>query len=239
MKGKKAIILLFLAGMLIFLYPHAAKLVNSYLQKQQVDQFQADLEEKPQEEINKLMEKASACNKEIFYDSSGFRDPFLDNEDKLAEFKNCLGIGDDEVFAAIEIPKLGEMIPIFLGATEETLDKGIGQIEGSSLPVGGESNHTVLAGHRGMGTKAMFRNVDELNDGDIFYIHTMTDTLTYRVYSQQVVAPDETDPLEIQKNRDLATLFTCHPYPTDRERLLIQAERVEDKEKEKQAEDKE
>ncbi|NWO15095.1 class C sortase [Virgibacillus sp.] len=234
MKRKKAIILLFVAGILILLYPHVAKFVNSYLQKQQVDQFQADIEERPNEEINKLMKKASACNKEIFYDSSGFRDPFMDNEERLAEFKNCLGINEDEVFAAIEIPKLGEMIPIFLGATEETLERGIGHIEGSSLPVGGKSNHTVLAGHRGMGTKAMFRNVDELNDGDVFYIHTMNGTLTYRVYGQQVVAPDATKPLEIQKNRDLATLFTCHPYPTDRERLLIQAERVEDEEKEKE-----
>ncbi|NBJ68118.1 MULTISPECIES: class C sortase [Clostridia] len=229
MKGKKVIILLFVVGLIILVYPHAAKLVNSFLQKQQVGQFQTDLEERSDEEIDALMKKASACNKEIFYDSSGFRDPFEDNKEKLNKFKNCLGIDDDEVFAAIEIPKLGEMIPIFLGATEETLEKGIGQIEGSSLPVGGKSNHTVLAGHRGMGTKAMFRNVDELRDGDVFYIHTISGTLTYQVYNQKVVAPDETEPLEIQENRDLATLFTCHPYPTDRERLLIQAERVEDK----------
>ncbi|API93195.1 class C sortase [Virgibacillus pantothenticus] len=228
MKGKKVIILLFVVGLIILVYPHAAKLVNSFLQKQQVGQFQTDLEEKSDEEIDALMKKASACNKEIFYDSSGLRDPFVNNEKKWNKFKNCLGIDDDEVFAAIEIPKLGEMIPIFLGATEETLEKGIGQIEGSSLPVGGKSNHTVLAGHRGMGTKAMFRNVDELRDGDVFYIHTITGTLTYQVYNQEVIAPDETEPLEIQENRDLATLFTCHPYPTDRERLLIQAERVKE-----------
>ncbi|WP_077302202.1 class C sortase [Virgibacillus pantothenticus] len=229
MKRKKVIILLFVVGLIILVYPHAAKLVNSFLQKQQVDQFQTDLEERSDEEVDALMKKVSACNKEIFYDSSGFRDPFFeDNEEKLNKFKNCLGIDDDEVFAAIEIPKLGEMIPIFLGATEETLEKGIGQIEGSSLPVGGKSNHTVLAGHRGMGTKAMFRNVDELRDGDVFYIHTITGTLTYQVYNQEVIAPDETRPLEIQENRDLATLFTCHPYPTDRERLLIQTERVKE-----------
>jgi len=228
MKGKKAITLLFVIGLAILVYPHVAKLINSYLQKQQVDEFQDSLENKTDQEIDELMKRASACNEKIYYNRSGFRDPFADNEKKLHALKECLGLDDDEVFAAIEIPKLGEIIPIFLGASEKTLAKGIGQIEGSSLPVGGKSNHTVLAGHRGMGTKAMFRHVDELKEGDLFYIHTMTGTLTYRVFGQKVINPQETEALEIQENRDLATLFTCHPYPTDYQRLLIQAERADE-----------
>lgn len=223
MRKNKTIIILFVFGLLILLYPHVAQWINSYLQKNQVEDFlQNDWSD---EEINELMEKAKHCNEEIYYDSEGFRDPFGDNKEKLASFNECLGLDDDEIFGAIEIPKLKLVIPIYLGSSEEVLSKGIGQVEGSSLPLGGEDTHTVLAGHRGMGTKAMFRNVDELNDGDIFYIHTMDETLTYEVFKQKVIYPDETDSLEIQEGEDLATLLTCHPYRHNYQRLLVHAKR--------------
>lgn len=223
MKKKSTIIIIFILGLLILLYPHIAQWVNGYLQKGQVEDFQEiDMSDA---ELDELMEKAKKCNEQIYYDSEGFRDPFGDNEEKLQKFKACLDLYDEEMFAAIEIPKLQLVIPIFLGATDEILSKGIGQVEGSSLPVGGNSTHTVLSGHRGMGTKAMFRNVDELHPGDIFYIHTLEETLTYEVYNQNVIYPDETDSLEIEENRDLATLLTCHPYRHNYQRLLIHAER--------------
>lgn len=223
MKGNKYILLLFVIGLLILIYPHAAQWINAYLQKDQVNDFLET--EFTDEEIDRLMEKAAQCNEKIYYDSEGFRDPFGDNEEKLEQFQQCLGLTDDEMFGAIEIPKLKLVIPIYLGATDEILSKGIGQVEGSSIPVGGDSTHTVLAGHRGMGTKAMFRNVDELYDGDVFYIHTMDETLTYEVYKQRVIYPDQTDSLEIQEGEDLATLLTCHPYRHNYQRLLIHGKR--------------
>lgn len=223
MKKKSSIIIVFILGATILLYPHAAQWVNNYLQKGEVTKFQsADMSE---ENLDELMLKAEKCNEQIYYDSEGFRDPFGDNEEKLQKFKGCLDLYDNEIFSAIEIPKLQLVIPIFLGATDEILDKGIGQVEGSSLPVGGDSTHTVLSGHRGMGTKAMFRNVDELDPGDVFYIHTMDETLTYEVYDQDVIEPHETDTLEIEDDKDLATLLTCHPYRHNHQRLLIHAER--------------
>lgn len=241
MKKRSTIVGLFLTGLIILLYPHIAQWINSKLQKGQVDEFRSV--EMTEEEFDEIMEKAKACNEEIYYDSEGFRDPFGDNEEKLQQFQECLGLGTglnkkgaktkdnmdemDNMFAAIEIPKLKLVIPIFLGSSEEILRKGIGQVEGSSLPVGGSSTHTVLAGHRGMGTKAMFRNVDELYPGDVFYIHTFGETLTYEVYDQNIIYPDETDSLEIEENRDLATLLTCHPYRHNYQRLLIHAERKE------------
>lgn len=222
---KKSIIIIFLLGAFIFAYPHIAQFVNGYLQKEQVETFQND--DISEEELDKLMEKANQCNEQIYYDSEGFRDPFGENGEKLQQFKECLNLYDEEIFAAIEIPKLELVIPIFLGATDEILSKGIGQVEGSSLPIGGNSTHTVLSGHRGMGTKAMFRNVDELNSGDVFYIHTLEKTITYEVYDQNVIYPEETDSLEIEENKDLATLLTCHPYRHNYQRLLIHAERKE------------
>lgn len=227
MKKNKVIILLFMIGLSILIYPHVAQFINDYMQKKQVHEFQVDLNEKTDEEIDDLMKKAHVCNEEVYQDSTGFRDPFEESKEKLQEFKDCLGIEEDAIFSAIEIPKLELVIPIYLGASDENLNKGIGQVEGSSIPVGGASTHTVLAGHRGMGTKAMFRNVDELKAGDVFYIHTMSETLKYRVNSQQVIKPHEIDSLQIEENKDLATLLTCHPYRHNYERLLIHGERVD------------
>ncbi|WP_052127350.1 class C sortase [Pontibacillus litoralis] len=220
------VIIIFLVGLGIVIYPHFAQWFNGYMQSKQVKQFQTELETYSKDDIEEMMSKADACNKDIYYDESGFHDPFVNKDEKLEKFKNCLGVEDDEMFSAIEIPKLGLLIPIYLGATEDILDKGIGQIEGSSIPIGGDSTHTVLAGHRGLGTKEMFRNVDELETGDKFYIHTMDETLTYQVYTQKVIEPHETESLEIKEGKDLATLFTCHPYRYDYQRLLIQAERI-------------
>ncbi|MFD2130563.1 class C sortase [Pseudogracilibacillus auburnensis] len=224
MRKRSTIIVIFSLGIIVILYPHIAQWVNSYLQKGQVEDFHNI--EMSDDELDQLMAKAQECNEHIFYDSEGFRDPFGDNEEKLQQFQECLGLYED-MFAAIEIPKLKLVIPIFLGATDEILSKGIGQVEGSSLPIGGSSTYTVLAGHRGMGTKAMFRNVDELYSGDIFYIHTLDGTLTYEVYDQKVIYPDETDSLEIEQDKDLATLLTCHPYRHNYQRLLIHGERTD------------
>ena len=154
-------------------------------------------------------------------------DPFSDtnqNYEHKQEFKDLF---DNQIFAVLELPKLNYSIPIYLGASQEILSQGIGQVEGSSLPIGGVNTHTVLSGHRGMGTKAMFRNVDQLKEGDEFHIHLSDETITYKVYGQKVVQANETSNLEIEYGKDLATLYTCHPYRLNYERLLIQAERVE------------
>ncbi|CAM4158606.1 class C sortase [Lederbergia lenta] len=219
------IILLFIVGLSVLVYPYAAQWLNDYFQKQQVHEFMQNASEKSNEDIDEMMAEAKACNEEIYYNSAGFQDPFSDREEKFQSFKKCLGIHDEAIFGAIEIPKLKLLIPIYLGATDEILNNGIGQVEGSSIPIGGKSSHTVLAGHRGMGTKEMFRNIDELHNGDVFYVHTMSETLTYRVKNQQIIYPHETESLEIEEGKDLATLLTCHPYRHDYQRLLIQGER--------------
>ncbi len=225
MRKNAGIILLFIIGLSVLVYPHVAQWINDYFQKQQVHDFMKNVSEKKTEDIDEMMATAKSCNEEIYYTSEGFRDPFSDGEEKLQSFKKCLGIHDETIFGAIEIPKLELLIPIYLGASDEILSKGIGQVEGSSIPIGGESTHTVLAGHRGMGTKEMFRNIDRLENGDVFYIHTMSETLAYRVENQNVIYPHETESLEIREGKDLATLLTCHPYRHNYQRLLIQGER--------------
>lgn len=237
MKRYKLPLILLLIGIVIIASPRILQIVNNYIQKNEVSQFYSEIEDFSEEEIDLFMEKVEICNEEIFYDDHGFRDPWGNNQEKLMSFNTCLAEEkeisfdfdfDNDMFGALEIPKLKLVIPIYLGSSQEVLSKGVGQVEGSSLPLGGESTHTVLSAHRGMWTKAMFRNIDELYDGDQFFIHTLKGSLAYEVYRQKVIYPDQTGFLEIEENRDLATLLTCHPYGFNYQRLLIQAERIED-----------
>ncbi|HLQ83264.1 MAG TPA: class C sortase [Pseudogracilibacillus sp.] len=225
MNKNKFIIVLFILGILIFSYPYISQFVNNKLQERQVQQFNHKKEELNIEEATKYLKNAEQYNESIFKRQGNFQDPFakdfneFDYEDRVVEDEN-------ELISTIEIPTMNLSIPIYLGTTETSLSKGVGQVEGTSLPVGGKSTHTVLAGHRGMGTKEMFRNLDELNEGDTFFIHTLKDTLKYKVYKTDVVLPHETEELEVFEDKDLASLITCHPYRQNSHRLVIYGERI-------------
>lgn len=220
---KSTIAILFFVGLGIVLFPHVSKFSYTYIQKAQAEEFQ-DAKMAP-EAIDQVYQKALTCNEEILKDTDGFRDPFNQEESQVEKFRQCFDLMDGEIFAVIEIPKLELIIPIYLGASDEILDKGIGQVEGSSLPVGGLGTHSVLAGHRGMATRLMFRDLDQVVPGDIFLIHTLKETLTYTVTSQEIIYPYETESLEIVEGKDLVTLITCHPYRHNYQRLLIHGER--------------
>lgn len=132
----------------------------------------------------------------------------------------------DGVYGSIFIPKLSLELPIFVGSTDANLSKGIAHLEGTSLPTGGESTHSVLAGHNNVATNEWFTNIDRLAQGDLFYIRTGSSTLTYRVVSMQIITPTETSALLIERGRDLVTLLTC--TDSGAERLLVTGEREPD-----------
>ena len=225
MRKNKWIIGLFVLGFLIVIYPHVAQYINDKIQKSQVDQFKNETKLLTSQQIFAELEAARRCNDAIFKNEEGVHDPFTEgyNRDNYKACKEAPAPGNH--FASIEIPKLSLEIPIYLGATENELSKGIGQVEGSSLPVGGPNTHTVLAGHRGMGTKAMFRNLDVLQKGDTFYIYTLEETLQYEVYNVEVILPHETENLNIREGEDLASLVTCHPFRANSHRLVVHGER--------------
>lgn len=226
MRKNKWILLLFFVGLIIFIYPHLAQEVHTKLHQVEAEQFKTRTQKLPKQVIDETIETAKQCNDSIFRNEGNFQDPFTEGYEQ-SRYDECKKvILDGESFATIEIPKLHLEIPIYLGATENELSRGIGQVDGSSLPIGGESTHTVLAGHRGMGTKEMFRNLDRLNVNDTFYIHTVEGTLTYNVYDVGVILPHETESLRIVEGKDLASLITCHPYRHNSHRLVIYGERV-------------
>lgn len=222
------ILLLFLLGFSIFVYPHVAQYINGKIQKVEAEHFKEKRLELSSKQIEKTVSTAEKCNESIFTNEGTFQDPFTEYY-RQVHYEQCRDIvTTGEHFATIEIPKLQLDIPIFLGATENELSQGIGQVDGSSLPIGGASTHTVLAGHRGMGTKAMFRNLDELTQNDLFYIHTLEGKLQYEVYAVEVILPHETDNLRIREGEDLASLITCHPYRANSHRLVVHGKRVTD-----------
>lgn len=227
MNKNKWIIGLFLLGLSILIYPHVAQYVNGKLHQLEVEQFKKERLALPSKIIEDRLETAKQCNQSIFENEGNFQDPFTEEYEQIY-YESCKEVvNESNQFATIEIPKLQLEIPIYLGATENELSRGIGQVDGSSLPIGGKNTHTVLAGHRGMGTKAMFRNLDRVSVNDSFYIYTLEERLEYRVYDVEVILPHETNRLRIQEGKDLASLITCHPYPYNSHRLVVYGERVE------------
>lgn len=219
MKKRWPIIVLFLTGLLIFLYPHIARYSTTTVQKEKIVTFQEELKQVPEDEAEKRVQSLEKINDNIFKNPEAFRDPF--------SFESTANYEIEEgVFGVLEIPKLKLSEPIYIGATPGNLDVGIGQVEGSSIPIGGLNTHSVLAGHRGGIVREQFQHLDRLDEGDEFYIRTLSGVLAYRVTRQAIVLPDETDSLQIQESRDLTTLITCHPYGSNTHRLLVYGERV-------------
>lgn len=178
-----------------------------------------ELNQREKEEIELIKQ----CNENFINTSDQLEDPF----EKDSPVEDCFADYGDEVFAVLSIPKLEIQLPIYLGASEAQLSEGVGIVERSSLPTGQSGSHSLLAGHRGMATKEMFRHLDKLKEGDKFHIYFFDKKLTYRIFQTEVVQPWETDHLGIQEGRDLVTLFTCHPYPVNDKRLLKWGERVD------------
>ncbi|ADK29698.2 class C sortase [Corynebacterium pseudotuberculosis] len=134
---------------------------------------------------------------------------------------------DDAVMSVVSIPSITTTLPVFHGTDDEALDKGLGHIYGSSLPVGGENTHAVITGHSGLAEATMFDNLEKVQVGDMVYVDTVGKVLTYKVTDTEVVLPSEIESLRAQKGKDLLTLITCTPYAINTHRLLVHAERVE------------
>ena len=142
-------------------------------------------------------------------------------------YKEVLNVSDDGVMGYVEIPKISVYLPIYHGTSDEVLEKGVGHIQNTSVPIGGNSTHSILTGHTGLPNAELFTRLDELGIDDIFYIHVLGDVLTYKVFETKVILPDKIDELRILNGKDYVTLVTCTPYGVNSHRLLVKAERVE------------
>lgn len=219
------LIVLFVA-FAVLLYPTVSSYVNEKNGSKVVSNYDAESVRLSNAEKEQMLEDARAYNKEML-SNIDLIDPFSQGETSIDErYESLLNMDGSGMMGYIRIPKIKVEIPIYHGTSESVLQAGVGHFWGTSLPVGGESTHTVLTGHRGLPTKTLFTNMDKLVKGDVFYIKVLDETLAYKVDQILTVLPEETEALFIVPGQDYATLVTCTPYAINTHRLLVRGHRI-------------
>lgn len=216
------LILVFLLGLSLLLYPTVSDWWNSFHQTRAINGYNEAVEQMSAEDIAALRSEAVAYNASLV----GAADAFASSEEGHSRYEDLLNVSGDGIMGYIEIPTIDCKLPIYHGVEEGTLAVGVGHIEGSSLPVGGESTHTVLSGHRGLPSARLFTDLDQMKEGDTFSLHILNETLTYQVDQILIVEPEDISALLIQSGRDLCTLVTCTPYGVNSHRLLVRGTRI-------------
>lgn len=229
--GKYVIPIMFIIGILIFFYPLIGNWLSTKDQYTVISRHNEVLAKMSEEKKNEERSKAKEYNDSLIGSEVPILDPFTDmtNDNSLVNdensgYYNVLDIG--ETMGSIEIPSIDVNLPIYHGVGEEVLSQGIGHMSNSSFPVGGLGTHTALTGHRGLPSSKLFRDLDKVEKDELFYIHTLDETLAYKIEDIQVVLPSETNWLEMKEDKDYVTLITCEPYMINTHRLLVRGERV-------------
>ena len=226
MKGKLFNILLivvFVAGLSLLLYPTISDAYNSYQHSRLIVDYSQQVDQMEEALYQQQLEAAQDYNAALLERSN----PFALTQELDAKYWDLLKTGSNDVIAYIEIPSIEVTLPIAHGTEIHTLNKYVGHIEWSSLPVGGESTHCVISGHRGLPSSELFTNIDHLQIGDYFYLHVLGQTLEYQVDNIAVVDPYDYTLLGITEGRDYTTLVTCTPYGVNSHRLLVRGVRID------------
>lgn len=220
-------VLLFFIFTGIMDYPFLMRLYNERVQGNVVVNYDEAASDTGEVEKEKMLADARAYNEKLANDSGvDIVIPFENKGKQDSEYMNLLNASENGVMGIIRIPKIDVSLPIYHGTSENELQKGAGHLEGSSLPVGGESIHSCISAHRGLPTSKMFTNLDLIENGDVFYIDVLRETLAYQVYKIETVTPDNVEPLIIRDGEDLVTLITCTPYGINTHRIYVHAQRI-------------
>mgnify|MGYP000712519599 FL=1 len=218
--------LVFVIGFLLCSYPLVSSLIERQYQKSAVATYQQAVQEKDNSEIKEIFQKANEYNSMLFQTNGAIIGNV--NTEILSEesYQSLLNQGGTGIMGSIEIPKIGVDLPIYHGTENDVLSNGIGHLEGTSLPIGGENTHCILTGHRGLPNSKLFTRLDELKENDLFYLNIFGEMLAYKVNQIEVIEPDEVEKLDIQDGKDLVSLITCTPYGLNTHRLVVTGERV-------------
>lgn len=234
-KGKLAPVLfglLFLIGFGILAYPTISNQWNTYRQSQLISSYNNKVEEMTPEDFSEEWQKAKAFNSNI-QQNNLYGDVFGEDDGELkdTDYWKVLNVAEDGVMGYLSIPKINVKLAIYHGTADDVLQTGVGHLNGTKLPIGGESTHSVLAAHRGLPSAKLFTDIDQLEAGDKFYIHVLDEVLAYQV-DQILPMVDKDDhetlqkALQIEEGKDQVTLFTCTPYGVNSHRLLVRGTRV-------------
>ncbi|MTB65077.1 class C sortase [Streptococcus sp. zg-86] len=224
-KSRKFLIAIFLLGFGIMLFPIVSQIMYYHASRVTVREFNKQASTIDTSEIERRMSLAQAYN-ETHLIQNGIQDVFTRRQKEgLKEYARMLEV--NEQIGYVSIPKISQELPIYAGTTETVLQKGVGHLEATSLPIGGASTHSVLTAHRGLPTARLFTDLDKVKKGDLFYVRNIKETLAYRVISIKVVEPSDLKSIAIEEGKDYVTLLTCTPYMINSHRLLVTGERTE------------
>lgn len=219
-------VVLFLLALGLTLYPVASNYYNQRHQSQIQTAYREVLEQTDTAELERIRERAVEYNKTI---TPGAAEEAYTQKSIIAaseDYVNQLNVGGSGIMGYVVIPKLSIDLPIYHGTGSDSLDRGTGHLLGSSLPVGGESTHSIITGHSGMASQKMFTDLEQLREGDVFYLRVLDETLAYEVKAVHTVLPHDTTYLGIVPGQDLCTLVTCTPTGINTHRLLVQGSRI-------------
>lgn len=226
-RGTTVILLIVLiAGLFLLLYPTVANWWNSMTQSRAVASYVDAVAEIDEDQYAELWNEAIAYNQSL----TQRQNAHTLTEAQRKTYEKTLDVAGLGIMGYIEVPSIGVTLPIHHGTDETVLQVAIGHLEWTSLPIGGESTHSVVAGHRGLPSARLFTDLDKVAEGDVFIIRVLDEIITYEVDQILIVEPHETDALLIEEGKDLCTLVTCTPYGVNSHRLLVRGHRVENQE---------
>lgn len=216
------VIVILIAGIGLLTYPTISDYINELHSTRAIGSYVEKTKDLSKEEKERLLKEARKYNESLVNKPNHY---FLTKEEEK-QYNQILDITGTGIMAYVEIPKIKVQMPIYHGTNQGVLEVAVGHIQGSSLPVGGPSTHSLLSGHRGLPSAKLFTDIDQLKNGDMFYIHVFDEILAYKVDKIDTVLPDEVGSLEIEKGKDYVTLITCTPYGVNTHRLLVRGVRT-------------
>ena len=222
------ILLVFLAGLGVLGYPTVSDLWNRYRNSQLISGYSRTVGDMDHSEYEAIFREAQEYNRK--HHINEIKDTFQEEGKDYVlthPYDQLLNPTNDGIMGYISIPKIHIELAVYHGTGADVLEKGVGHVEGTSLPVGGEGTHTVLAGHRGLPNAKLFTDLDQMEEGDLIFLHVLDQILAYRVDQILTVLPDELDALAIEEDKDYMTLLTCTPYGVNTHRLLVRGVRTD------------
>lgn len=222
------LILIFLVGLSVMLYPTVSDYVNQKNQSRAVASYSEEVENLSDVDYQAYFDAADDYNRRLAETPDAFYRP-----EEVSGYTDTLDVSGTGIMGYITIPKIGVELPVYHGTSDGVLQVAAGHLEGSSLPVGGAGTHAVISAHRGLPSAKLFTNLDELEVGDTFTITVLDRVLTYEVDQITIVLPTETDLLQPVEGKDYVTLMTCTPYGINTHRLLVRGKRIENAENQK------
>lgn len=218
-----ALVAIFFVGLSVLLYPTISDFWNEKRQSQAIVNYDDLIVDLTPEDYSDYFNKAEAYNKKI----RNMSYPFMNHKNIADEYFDTLDVNGNGMMGYITIEKIKVQLPIYHGTSDKVLNSAVGHVEGSTLPVGGKSTHSVLSAHRGLPSAKLFTNLDKVDVGDVFTIRILDRTITYQVDQILIVLPHETDNLNIVQGEDYCTLVTCTPYGINTHRMLVRGTRIE------------